>query len=528
MSDSNDGRSISRRGLMSAIGGAAGGMSSLVSGDLTGGGDLYGGNAALSEAFQVADDKIWVGPDSAKSTVAAESGRVYMASDTSVSYIGDSGSWVGPQPVGSPSQSVPAVHTEEQRFSPEKATVWVRQIENNVPKIQPFTSIQAAIDAVTRTDSGFPRGDVWIMPRGAMGNSPDDTSTRYGEQVLIDDFRTRVEGSGPSTRISASTSDYTVYVKQADDCAFGNVWVENNGEGDAIQMDGSEGHLYGINIEDAGRYGINVGPDGANSVRSSITGGHLETEIKAGDTAGLRFSASEGYIDRVRIHDELGRGIPVGLEIGKHNSLTISNLDIMLDSATEAIDWSVGPDTPGVQMSNVYIGESKTSGANGQVSNPVDLRGERSIFTNVNIYSGNDLTLQFATECMFVGHIDGAVTNWGTRNVVNGYSVNVGDPRVEGAWNGYVDLAARTGVRVINYSGNLPYDIYYAVDPPDEAAQWKHEEPIGPVDLGSTSGTYDREMAYSDGTTATNANSLHSWIGSQWVRADGGNTITPA
>jgi hypothetical protein len=47
---------------------------------------------ALSQAYKVADG-LWVGPDSLKSNVAADSGHLYIASDTSTVYNGDSGSW---------------------------------------------------------------------------------------------------------------------------------------------------------------------------------------------------------------------------------------------------------------------------------------------------------------------------------------------------------------------------------------------------------------------------------------------------
>lgn len=74
-------------------------------------GNLWAGTAALSEAFNVAGN-LWVGPDSAKSNVSADSGRIYMATDTQVDYYGDSGSWVE-LGIGSASNPVPSVHTEE-------------------------------------------------------------------------------------------------------------------------------------------------------------------------------------------------------------------------------------------------------------------------------------------------------------------------------------------------------------------------------------------------------------------------------
>lgn len=163
MSDSNDGRSISRRGLMSGLGGAAGGLASLASGGALSGddGDLFGGNAALSQAYNVADTKLWVGPDSAKGTVSAESGRLYYASDTQVQYVGDSGSWVL-QGIGSSSQPVPSVTTEQMdnvRYA------------SNFNGANGREQIQAAIDDIPSGETG----EVVIGPVG-----PDDVSGSSG------------------------------------------------------------------------------------------------------------------------------------------------------------------------------------------------------------------------------------------------------------------------------------------------------------------------------------------------------------
>jgi len=61
---------------------------------------LTAGAAALSQAYNVAGD-LWIGPDSAKGGVSADSGRVYFASDTSTVYYGDNGTWDSLGTIGS-------------------------------------------------------------------------------------------------------------------------------------------------------------------------------------------------------------------------------------------------------------------------------------------------------------------------------------------------------------------------------------------------------------------------------------------
>jgi len=94
MTDDDTGTPVSRRtvlGLLGAATGAAGlGNAALAPED--GQGSLTGGAMALSQAYKVAD-KLWIGPDSARSNVNAKSGRLFIATDTGTSYNGDSGSW---------------------------------------------------------------------------------------------------------------------------------------------------------------------------------------------------------------------------------------------------------------------------------------------------------------------------------------------------------------------------------------------------------------------------------------------------
>lgn len=99
-----------RRQLLASAGGATG-LAALVSGQ--GGntnGNLYGGAQQLEEAFKVSE-RMWIGPDSAKSSVDPEAGSVYIATNTNVDYYGDGDVWTI-RGVGSSQQPVPTGNFE--------------------------------------------------------------------------------------------------------------------------------------------------------------------------------------------------------------------------------------------------------------------------------------------------------------------------------------------------------------------------------------------------------------------------------
>lgn len=226
MSDINDGRSISRRGLMSALGGAAGGVASIASGGaLSGdGGDLVGGSADLTEAFRVSDG-LWIGPDSAKDTVAANSGRLYKATDTQVEYVADSGSW-NLQGIGSSTQPVPSVTAEEGqwiRSEPSSGTnTWTSLVNstsgdtwswalksNGYMSLLSGTSEVLEVDNSGAVDSQSPiniEADLRVWDLIEWGSSAEITS-RYSSGndawELLDSINIRL-------RVDRSTGDLSV------------------------------------------------------------------------------------------------------------------------------------------------------------------------------------------------------------------------------------------------------------------------------------------------------------------------------
>jgi len=71
-----------------------------------------GSSVAITSATQVAGTQMFIGPDSAKSNVSQQAGRVYRATDTQVEYYSDGQQWVK-FGVGSAQESVPQVRSAE-------------------------------------------------------------------------------------------------------------------------------------------------------------------------------------------------------------------------------------------------------------------------------------------------------------------------------------------------------------------------------------------------------------------------------
>jgi hypothetical protein len=71
-----------------------------------------GSNVSITSATKVAGTELFIGPDSTKSNVSQQAGRVFRAVDTNVEYYSDGNQWVKFS-VGSSQESVPAVIGED-------------------------------------------------------------------------------------------------------------------------------------------------------------------------------------------------------------------------------------------------------------------------------------------------------------------------------------------------------------------------------------------------------------------------------
>lgn len=193
--DQQSGAGVSRRALLSAVAatGAAAGVAEAISGDGQLG-DLFGGTMALQQAYKFAegpDGAVWIGPDSAKANVNAASGNVYIASDTQVEYHGDSGSWVK-MGVGSSTEPVPSVHTEDARSSEG----WLKEADNTISN---GTQVE---------NLSFTAKNVWrnVLPRPDAPNTLDVHETQFNADLFgsgTNYFQRYTIASGISTSIAA-------------------------------------------------------------------------------------------------------------------------------------------------------------------------------------------------------------------------------------------------------------------------------------------------------------------------------------
>lgn len=200
MTRGNDRLPVTRRQLL--VAGAAGAVGanelSRALSDDPGDGTIWAGKMALSEAFNVAGD-LWIGPDSSKSTVAHEDGRVYMASDTQVDYYSDSGSWVK-LGIGSSSEPVPSVTTDDldvnNEFTPADVGNLLYWWVGHGAEVM-FQSVTTGSGSVNRNqsngviivDTGSTNGSTSRMTRNLNPNTAVDPVSWDKNQV----FHTAIE-----------------------------------------------------------------------------------------------------------------------------------------------------------------------------------------------------------------------------------------------------------------------------------------------------------------------------------------------
>lgn len=169
---------FSRRAVLAAGGTAA--LSTALGSVSEKAGNLFGGTMALEEAYNVAGE-LWIGPDSAKADVDANSGRVFVASDTQVEYYGDGGSW-NKMGVGSSQEPVPSLHTDEESITADTLRVYKPGVETyDDYRIDNYADIgdaitQAAADQVDAHEYGKTGGKIRLPTTQALTLTTADLS----------------------------------------------------------------------------------------------------------------------------------------------------------------------------------------------------------------------------------------------------------------------------------------------------------------------------------------------------------------
>jgi hypothetical protein len=313
-----------RRSFLAAVVGTGAGGTALA--QLQGGGDVYGGTMALSEAYQVADG-VWVGPATARSNVNGDSGNLFIATDEQVNYFGDSGSWsrLG---VGSDAQPVPAVNTEQ-------AAIAGRQLAVHPTQQRASVGLNKGLQAYWEFED--PSGGV-ITDQSGNGNdislsgSPSTVSGIINNGLAFDG--TDDEGTVPaSASLDITDGDFTVsgWMFQNNSQSWQPMLVKAPDSGIA----GSAGFAI-YNVQDnlsyigadkqnsfAFLYGDGSGTKSVNSERVAGFGPwyHVVGTYQKTDSDGSIVNRAEIWVNGVRFATEFFSSSPVTgeeqIQIGK-------------------------------------------------------------------------------------------------------------------------------------------------------------------------------------------------------------------
>jgi hypothetical protein len=160
---------------------------------------------------------MFIGPDSAKSNVSQEAGRVYRATDTEVEYYSDGTNWVKLS-VGSTQESVPEVHTTEIEASQPRGTVApMGNISFGTEFVrEPFSDDELDPQLIHREK--FNDGDYRVIVGGeTSGDTQLYRTTTFDSFTLIQqDILPNVSGTGQCAGATVLTDGTAVFL-QSDD-----------------------------------------------------------------------------------------------------------------------------------------------------------------------------------------------------------------------------------------------------------------------------------------------------------------------
>lgn len=200
---------------------------------------------ALNQAYNVSGD-LWIGPDSAKGNVSADSGRVYMAADTQVEYYGDGGSWIklGVGSSNTPVDNVYAsnaevgsVNTEDIVGKPEllgtrsviAGLLEDRQYLNKVKRstvfaISELNDSEVEIEAISLADpDNLSRG-----PKLEIGEQYLEDASWSGEHLVISSNNPVIVDTRNPAAMSKTATINTSWDATGVDCQGGIALVTNN------------------------------------------------------------------------------------------------------------------------------------------------------------------------------------------------------------------------------------------------------------------------------------------------------------
>lgn len=319
---------LTRRRLLILGGtGASVGAVQALADDSDDGESIHGGTMALSEAYQVAEG-VWVGPDSAKSNVAADAGNLYLASDTQVDYHGDGGAWVK-MGVGSSSESVPAVHTE-------KAEIGVKPSDG----LQGLKDAEAALPAsggVIRMRDGtyeatgtYSDGYLWDITKPILLKGEGESS-----EIRLADGTTATDEGARIVRVSANGVRFQNFTINGN---YQNNNTSDANDGANIYVDANDFYITNVTSKNSTGDGITGG-----GRRITITNCHFienwEQSFHPGSMKDFVFANNvcEREINNAHIHLRSGNGLVTERGLIANNTIR--------DGQQQAIVVTSGPGT---------------------------------------------------------------------------------------------------------------------------------------------------------------------------------------
>lgn len=417
-------------------------------------------------------------------------GRVVKETPSGNRWLGDGDQWISLESdVG---LSSPSVSTDELSHSyGVVADYYVDADDEVIQEYYPTTAagIQSAVDALPLQQNEYitndrTGGEVRIY--SVSGEEPYDGPIELNRKGTY-------RGVGRWVELAnTQTSDPTLLVDATegtpDDVYIRDLWVEGNNGGPAIRSEHRETHLQNLNIEAA--------PNGEPSV---ILNGDRSTahdiEQKA---SGMQMNADQGYFNNWFINKELGQPIVTAFDVqGSYNNFvnchgwpaessnaTIPRRGVNMVGNQNTFYGTVGT-SPENSTDVISVGLRITGSSNyfsGRIFNTDKSCVIRSNFNTVrcNIRLNNGPTsIEFSASAagnvVFAsGEITASDISWsgGGKNIVNGWSVNSGNPATTGAWNGDAERAAKYNATVIDTSASSPLPRYSAQPDGSGGYEW--------------------------------------------------------
>jgi len=259
-----------------------------------------------------------------------------------------------------------------------------------------------------------------------------------------------------------------IFVGGGDRLKLSDLHVVGN-DGDQLNISMGRSHVDGVTL-DGGNNGV-LFEGGARNQFSNIVCGNVSGYgfvVNGGDgrnvidglmgfgcdTSLWVRSAGNNAVSNVGAFDTRIRGLRVST---KANALSNIIVDGFSSGSTDV--EAVLLESDNNVLSNIYVGPGTRDGVK-----PMTISGDYNIIQNLILHPDITGALEVSgaeNQIWGTKGLDyGQIADNGTRTMINGWSVNSGDPSTTGQWNGNAALAGRVGITVWDTSTSpwTPYE----------------------------------------------------------------------